>query len=146
MPLTLKIRDSGTHSWPYWQFEMNQAWPQIADSLQLSDGDRGANCVVSGAIGDRIKNFDNMGSCLSPEYEAGNGGVAQDFTNGRAYWHPATGAQFVWGRIGARYHEVGGPQSPLGYPKTSEMATPDGNGRYVPVSYTHLTLPTIYSV
>ena len=131
VPVTLQLRDSGTHSWPYWQFEMNQAWPQIADSLQLSDDDRGANCVVSGAIGERIKAFDNMGSCLSPEYEAGNGGVAQDFTNGRAYWHPATGAQFVWGRIGARYHEAGGPQSPLGYPKTSEMATPDGNGRYV---------------
>lgn len=131
VPLTLKIRDSGTHSWPYWQFEMNQSWPQLADALQLSDDDRGANCVVGGAIGERIKDFDNMGACLSPEYETANGGRAQDFTNGRAYWHPRTGAQFVWGRIGARYHEVGGPSSPLGYPKTSEMATPDGDGRYV---------------
>ncbi|MFC3850630.1 alpha/beta hydrolase-fold protein [Corynebacterium hansenii] len=131
VPVTVKIRESGTHSWPYWQFEMNQAWPQIADALQLSDEDRGANCIVGGAIAERIKSFDNMGACLSPEYDTANGGRAQDFTNGRAYWHPLTGAQFVWGRIGARYHEAGGPESPLGYPKTSEMTTPDGVGRFV---------------
>ncbi|OFU53880.1 alpha/beta hydrolase-fold protein [Corynebacterium sp. HMSC11E11] len=131
VPVTLKIRDSGTHSWPYWQFEMNQAWPQLADALQLSDDDRGANCVIGGDIAERIKGFDNLGTCLSPEYETADGGRAQDLTNGRAYWHPRTGAQFVWGRIGARYHEVGGPSSPLGYPTTSEMSTPDGDGRFV---------------
>lgn len=131
VPLTLKLRDSGTHSWPYWQFEMSQAWPQMADALKLDDADRGANCVPGGAIGERLKGFDNIGACLSPEYDVAGGGKAQDFANGRAYWHPRTGAQFVWGRIGARYQEVGGPESPLGYPLTSEMATPDGVGRFV---------------
>ena len=37
----------------------------------------------------------------------------------------------VWGRIGSRYNELGGPSSPLGYPVTNELATPDGSGRFV---------------
>lgn len=33
VPVTAKFRASGTHSWPYWQFEFNQSLPQIVKAL-----------------------------------------------------------------------------------------------------------------
>src|SRR5699024_6332464 len=48
--VTARFRNSGIHNWPYWQFEMTQAWPQIANALSLSEDDRGAQCAAGGAI------------------------------------------------------------------------------------------------
>ena len=127
--VTARFRDSGTHSWPYWQFEMSQSFPQMADALGLEANDRGVTCNVGGAIGERYRDFEGLGMCLSGEYRVA-GGVAQDFSGGRGYWSEATGAHFAWGRIGGRYHEIGGPESPLGFPTTSETITPDGVGRF----------------
>ena len=45
-----KLRPSGVHSWEYWQFEMTQAWPYIADTFGLGEVDRGADCEVTGDI------------------------------------------------------------------------------------------------
>ncbi|CAM2877325.1 alpha/beta hydrolase-fold protein [Corynebacterium falsenii] len=127
------FRPAGTHSWPYWQFEMTQAWPHIAKSLNLGAEDTTATCVPSGAIGDKWPSIQNeVGPCVSPEYDAPNGGRVQDFRSGRAYWTPATGAQFMWGRIGARYAGIGGPSSFLGYPTDQESAIgPNNAGRIV---------------
>ena len=125
------FRPSGVHAWPYWQFEMTQAWPYMADSLGMSKEDRGADCVALGAIATATAGG-ALGSCLNNEYLVANGvGRAQDFTNGRAYWSPNTGAYGLFGRINARYSELGGPDSWLGFPKTRELTTPDGRGRYV---------------
>ena len=124
-----KFRNSGVHAWPYWQFEMAQAWPYIADSLGLSKEDRGADCTTVGAIAEATASGD-YGSCIVDEYDV-NGGKAQDFRGGRAYWSPDTGAQVLFGRIGAVYAEAGGPDSWLGFPTSGEQATPDGSGRYV---------------
>src|SRR5699024_1822227 len=49
----------------------------------------------------------------------------------RAYWHPNTGAHFLWGRIGARYVEMGATHSWLGYPKSEEHEISKGRGRFV---------------
>ena len=124
-----QFRPSGIHAWPYWQFEMTQAWPYIADSLGLSKEDRGADCTVIGAIADATASGD-YGSCTVNEYDV-KGGKAQDFRGGRAYWSAETGAHVLFGRIGAAYAEAGGPDSWLGFPVTGEQATPDGVGRYV---------------
>ena len=124
-----KFRNSGVHAWPYWQFEMAQAWPYIADSLGLSKEDRGADCITVGAIAEATASGD-YGSCIVDEYDV-NGGKAQDFRGGRAYWSPDTGAHVLFGRIGAVYAEAGGPDSWLGFPTSGEQATPDGHGRYV---------------
>ncbi|MDH4657648.1 hypothetical protein J7S19_03290 [Corynebacterium pyruviciproducens] len=124
-----QFRPSGIHAWPYWQFEMTQAWPYIADSLGLSKEDRGADCTVIGAIADATASG-KYGSCTVNEYDV-KGGKAQDFRGGRAYWSPDTGAHVLFGRIGAAYAEAGGPDSWLGFPVTGEQATPDGVGRYV---------------
>ena len=124
-----QFRPSGIHAWPYWQFEMTQAWPYIADSLGLSKEDRGADCATVGAIAEATASGD-YGSCTVNEYDV-KGGKAQDFRRGRAYWSPETGAHVLFGRIGAAYAEAGGPDSWLGFPVTGEQGTPDGVGRYV---------------
>ncbi|WP_192795908.1 alpha/beta hydrolase-fold protein [Corynebacterium sp. 11A] len=124
----VRFRDSGVHAWPYWQFEMKNAWPHIAEALGMSEEDLGIECITQGAIGEVTKSG-RWGDCVTNEYPVA-GGVAQDFRDGRAYWSEKTGAWVLNGRISARYSEIGGPSSWLGFPKTHERATPDKVGRY----------------
>ncbi len=136
------FRPSGVHAWPYWQFEMSQAWPHMANAMGLSAEDRGPDCVAVGAIAEATK-AGQIGSCINNEYPV-EGGMRQDFRNGVAYWSPDTGAHALFGRINARYHHIGGPASWLGFPTTGEQATPDGDGRYVhfengSIYWTHAT-------
>jgi hypothetical protein len=63
-------------------------------------------------------------------YSTPGGGTAQDYRGGSIYWSPTTGAHAVHGAILAHYRAIGGPGSPLGYPVTDEVGTPDGVGRY----------------
>ena len=130
--VTTAFRNSGTHTWPYWQFELGKSWPYMADALGLSQNDRGANCVPMGEIASAaLKDQDKLGGCTSDEYDGANGGKIQDFRNGRTFWSPSTGAHNLWGRIGAHYAEMGGPKSFLGYPTSEEITSPDGKGRFV---------------
>ncbi|MGP6175240.1 alpha/beta hydrolase-fold protein [Corynebacterium sp. A21] len=125
------FRPSGVHSWEYWQYEMTQAWPHMADALNVPTEDRGADCTAVGAIGDATASG-IIGSCVNNEYDVADGaGKAQDFRAGTAYWSPETGAQALFGRINARYSELGGAGSWLGFPTSGEQTTPDGQGRYV---------------
>ncbi|QNE90320.1 hypothetical protein H0194_04920 [Corynebacterium incognita] len=125
----VKFRPSGVHSWEYWQFEMTQAWPYMAKALGLSKEDTGADCQAVGAIG-AVTKSGVIGSCLNNAYEVGDG-KRQDFRSGTAYWSQETGAKALYGAINARYNEIGGPTSWLGFPKTGEGKTPDGKGRFV---------------
>ncbi|MEJ4113561.1 alpha/beta hydrolase-fold protein [Corynebacterium kroppenstedtii] len=130
--VTTAFRNSGTHTWPYWQFELGKSWPYMADSLGLSSTDRGSNCVPMGEIANAaLKDQAKLGGCTSDEYASANGGKIQDFRNGRTFWSPSTGAHNLWGRIGAHYAEMGGPNSFLGYPTSEEIPSPDGKGRFV---------------
>ncbi|WP_286954251.1 MULTISPECIES: alpha/beta hydrolase-fold protein [Corynebacterium] len=128
-PIT-RFRPTGVHSWEYWQFEMNAAWSSIADALQIPKEDRGADCAPIGAIAQATESG-VIGNCINNEYDVAKGGKAQDFQGGTAYWSPQTGAHAIFGRIGARYANEGGPEGWLGFPKTGEEKTPDGRGRYV---------------
>ena len=126
--VTSVFRPSGVHDWPYWQFEMGQAWPHIAGALNLSQSDRGADCTPVGAIAEATKGG-VIGNCVNNEYDVA-GGKGQDFTNGRAFWSPNTGAQALYGRIGTVYTELGGPGSWLGFPTSTERGLANG-GRFV---------------
>ncbi|AFH91742.1 hypothetical protein A4R63_09875 [Corynebacterium pseudotuberculosis] len=117
------FRPSGVHDWPYWQFEMTQAWPYMADALGLSSEDRGASCAAIGAIAEATKGG-QVGTCVNNEYDIA-GGKAEDFVDGRAYWSPATGAHALGGRVGARYSEIGGPNSWLGFPVSGDFKLKD---------------------
>ncbi|MDO4761156.1 MAG: alpha/beta hydrolase-fold protein [Corynebacterium sp.] len=122
------FRPSGVHDWPYWQFELGQAWPHMASALGLSASDRGADCTPIGAIAE-VTAAGVIGTCVNNEYDV-PGGKAEDFTSGRAYWSPKTGAFALYGKINALYTEMGGPGSWLGFPTSSERTLVNG-GRYV---------------
>lgn len=128
----VKFRPSGVHSWEYWQFEMTQAWPYIANSLKVAEADRGADCTPVGAIAEATKSG-IIGSCVNNEYDTGKDtkGKAQDFRGGTAFWSPETGAHALFGAILAKYSGLGGAQGWLGFPTTGEIKTPDGKGRFV---------------
>ena len=128
----VRFRPSGVHSWEYWQFEMAQAWPYIANALNVPEGDRGAKCAPIGAIAEATKSG-IIGDCVNDEYLAGENGKgrAQDFRGGTAYWSPETGAHAIYGAILAKYNALQGPAGWLGFPTTGETKTPDGVGRYV---------------
>ena len=56
----------------------------------------------------------------SAEAQAVVGGAGQRFAGGSIYWSPPAGAHAVYGQIGARYHALGGPESPWGMPISDE--------------------------
>lgn len=126
-----KFRPSGVHSWEYWQYEMTQAWPYIADAMNLPEEDRGAECAPIGAIAN-VSEQANLGACINNEYDVADGaGKAQDFRSGTAYWSPETGAHGLFGAINTTYASLDGPNGWLGFPTTGETRTPDGKGRFV---------------
>lgn len=129
-----RFRPSGIHSWEYWQFELTEAWPHIADALEIPEADRGASCTTEGAIAD-VAGQGLIGACLNDAYGVA-GGQAQDFQQGTVYFSEGGGAHMVYGAINARYTELGGPAGWLGFPVNSdptkgEHTTPDGKGRYI---------------
>jgi hypothetical protein len=46
------------------------------------------------------------------------------------YWTPSTGANAIYGEIRKKWAALGWELSPLGYPVTDELGTPDGIGRF----------------
>ncbi|NLE80603.1 MAG: esterase [Rhodococcus sp.] len=126
IPAQVNYRPSGTHSWPYWQFELHQLWPQLAHTLNV-EVDKPA-CDVAGAIGGVANANHWLGDCLTPEYPVADG-VVQDFRFGRVF-SKGEKAQPVAGVIAGAYQAAGGAAGPLGFPTTPELGTPDGRGRF----------------
>lgn len=127
VPVQVNYRASGTHTWPYWDFEMRQSWPQAAAAMGVDATP--SNCTVGGAIAGVAQANGWLGECLTAEYAVANG-VAQDFKGGQVYYSPATGAIPTGGMIGGSYHGVSGPGSGLGMPTGGEQLLPDGRGRF----------------
>ena len=125
--VTANFRPSGTHTWPYWQFEMTQAWPQYATAVGIENVE--APCAAEGAIAAVADREPGLGPCLTGEYDV-KGGKATDFRFGRVFWSQPTGAHSVVGAIGAAYQAEGGPDGTLGLPTSGETVTPDGKGRF----------------
>lgn len=127
IPVQANYRPSGTHSWPYWDFEMRQSWPQAAAALGV-EADKPA-CAVNGAVAAAVQIDKWLGDCVTGEYQVTNGS-AQDFKGGRMFWSQATGAHAVAGAIGGTYQATAGPGGPLGLPTAAEQPLPDGQGRF----------------
>ena len=67
----------------------------------------------------------------SAEMDLGDGrGRVRDYQNGSIYFTPQTGAHEVHGFIRIHYGRLRGHRGFLGYPKTDELGTPDGRGRF----------------
>lgn len=71
-----------------------------------------------------------LGSAVTAETAAANGGLKQEFQNGAIYWHSRTGAFEVHGAIRARWLALGAEGSAFGYPISDEMPANDGTGRF----------------
>jgi hypothetical protein len=75
-------------------------------------------------------------SCWSARYGSYSDGLNQVLadTGGTAFWTSGTtcpgGSGVVGGAIDAKYRALGGCGSMLGVPRSNELATPDGIGRY----------------
>lgn len=63
---------------------------------------------------------------------AGGAGRYSDFAllGASIYWSSGTGAQAVYGDIGALWKSLGAELGPHGFPRSDERATPNGRGRY----------------
>ncbi|RVW02157.1 alpha/beta hydrolase-fold protein [Rhodococcus xishaensis] len=125
IPATVNFRPSGTHSWPYWEFELHQLWPQLAGAIGVEADKPG--CGPGGAIAPVADGNSWIGDCVTGEYQVA-GGVAQDYRFGRIFYGGDSGAHAVAGGIGGEYQNAGGP-SVLGLPTTGEIALADGRGR-----------------
>ncbi|WP_159844762.1 alpha/beta hydrolase-fold protein [Nocardia sp. CY41] len=126
IPAQVNYRPSGTHSWPYWDFEMRQSWNQAASALGVDQGKPA--CQPGGAIGPVAAAASWLGECLTGEYAVA-GGTAQDFKGGRVFYTPSSGAYPV-GFFGAGYQAAAGPTGPLGLPTGEERTLEDGRGRF----------------
>jgi len=133
----------GWNSWTFWQYTDAGSIPGVptgvdiskfcCDSGTLSSLANGATTAPPSAI---LAHYTALGGASSylgqvngAEY-AVPGGRAQNFTGGRVYWSPGTGAQAVHGAILDHYLTIGGPSSALGLPTTDESPSADGTGRY----------------
>ncbi|KAH8415453.1 hypothetical protein KR215_011149 [Drosophila sulfurigaster] len=138
-----KFRPSGTHNWPYWQYEMTQAWQYMAKTFGMGSGDTSTSCAPemyvtgrrrhtpeTGAVA--VKN-DVMGAWGRQGYENGplgfptaaetgiDGGAVQKFENGAVLRNKDGRTQYVQGVIAAKYLGDGGPAaSGLGFPTSDE--------------------------
>ena len=61
-----------------------------------------------------------LGAKQGPQYAIGQDGAGQDFTGGKIFYSPATGANVVSGQVLKKYESVGGAQSDLGLPTSNE--------------------------
>ncbi len=128
IPAQVAYRPSGTHSWPYWDFEMRQSWPLVSTALGVENAK--PECKTGGAIGAALGANKWLGDCLTGEYKVAKDGIAQDFRFGRMVWSKDTGARALGGRIGGLYEAGGGSAGPLGLPTGGEKALPNGMGRF----------------
>jgi SpoIID/LytB domain protein len=72
-----------------------------------------------------------LGPAVTDETPTPDGfGRYRHYRSGSIYWTPATGAWAVHGLVRDRWSQLGWERSPVGYPVTDELATPDGVGRY----------------
>ncbi|MFB8007979.1 alpha/beta hydrolase-fold protein [Nocardia sp. NPDC056000] len=123
IPVQVNYRPSGTHSWPYWDFEMRQSWPQAAAALGVEAAK--PECASDGAILPVALAKSWLGECVTPEFAVASG-AAQDFKGGRVFWSQAGGAHAVGGMIGGAYEGAAGPTGALGFPISDE--SPISNG------------------
>jgi hypothetical protein len=71
-----------------------------------------------------------LGAPIGTEAATPDGaGRVRHFANGSIYFHPATGANAVYGLIRKRWNELGAQQGYLGYPMTDEIDTFDRAGK-----------------
>jgi uncharacterized protein with LGFP repeats len=110
----------GQLSWNSKTGEFTSTPPELAQQLaglqipgDVTTAIAAARRAAGGAMGP-------LGAEEGAQYKVGDDGVGQNFTGGKIFYSPATGANVVTGQILAKYESVGGPEGDLGLPTSSE--------------------------
>ena len=110
----------GEISWNRATKEFTTVPPELADQLagltvpeDATSAINAARRAAGGALGP-------LGAKQGPQYAIGQDGAGQDFTGGKIFYSPATGANVVTGQVLKKYESVGGAQSDLGFPASDE--------------------------
>lgn len=124
------FRPNGTHTWAYWEPEVKNMWPMIAEKWGLDEGDLSVNCTVTGAFKERQddETARDIGECITDAYKDEHGNQVQEFGGATVYLNPETQVAYAqWGATGKKYKEMGGPKSDLGYPTYEEKKLSKGD-------------------
>jgi uncharacterized protein with LGFP repeats len=89
---------------------------QLGD-LQIPDDPTSAINAARRAAGGPLG---PLGAAQGEPYKIGADGLGQNFSGGKIFYSPATGADVVTGQVLAKYESVGGPEGDLGLPTSSE--------------------------
>ncbi|MFK5160571.1 glucosaminidase domain-containing protein, partial [Propionibacterium freudenreichii] len=86
--------------------------------------------VVRGTIGDTYAangwEWGFLGYPTSSERPVSNGGVVQDFQNGKIYWSPGNGAYAIHNAVLTEYQNTGWEWGILGFPTSEEQSLDNG--------------------
>ncbi|WP_073884228.1 alpha/beta hydrolase-fold protein [Corynebacterium variabile] len=128
--VTVRFRPNGTHTWAYWEPEVKNMWPMIAEKWGLDEGDLSVNCTVTGAFKERQddETARDIGECITDAYKDEHGNQVQEFGGATVYLNSTTNVAYAqWGATGKKYEEMGGPESWLGYPTFEEKKLSKGD-------------------
>jgi uncharacterized protein with LGFP repeats len=97
--------------------------PELADQLgglEVPDDPTSAINAARRAAGGALG---PLGAREGEQFKIGADGIGQKFAGGTIYYSPATGANVLTGQVLEKYDSVGGPQSDLGLPTSSETGS-----------------------
>ncbi|OBB68741.1 LGFP repeat-containing protein [Mycolicibacterium monacense] len=94
--------------------------PELADQLKDLQVPEDATSAIAAARRAAGGALGPLGAKDGPQYEIGEDGVGQNYTGGKIFYTPQTGANVVTGQVLEKYESVGGPEGDLGFPTSSE--------------------------
>ncbi|MCK0177553.1 LGFP repeat-containing protein [Mycolicibacterium sp. F2034L] len=94
--------------------------PELAGQLGDVDVPSDATSAIAAARRAAGGALGPLGAADGSQYPIGDDGVGQNFTGGKIFYTPETGANVVTGQVLEKYESVGGPEGVLGFPTSSE--------------------------
>ncbi len=110
----------GELSWNRASKEFTTVPPELADQLAGLSISEDATSAIDAARRAAGGALGPLGAKQGSQYAIGKDGAGQDFAGGKIFYSPDTGANVVSGQVLKKYESVGGPQSDLGFPSSSE--------------------------
>lgn len=94
--------------------------PELAGQLGAIEVPSDATSAIAAARRAAGGALGPLGAEEGAQYAIGADGVGQNYTGGKIFYRPDTGANVVTGQVLAKYESVGGPTGDLGFPTASE--------------------------
>jgi uncharacterized protein with LGFP repeats len=94
--------------------------PELVDQLKDLPVPEDATSAIAAARRAAGGALGPLGAKEGTQYDIGDDGVGQNFTGGKIFYTPQTGANVVTGQVLEKYESVGGPEGDLGFPTNSE--------------------------